>query len=143
MFFSQFNSLFSCIKIKICRGFHFVFTSIVDAFPSCKDVQSAMGQGKKHGYNHGDILHMSNHLFFTLRVSKNHSNSIRVNFVGWQFFHTLQSLANQWLPKYHINIISSDNLSLDSVFLPAPASSLTLGLFALYTNTLGQVFEVK
>ena len=44
-----FNDLFRS------RDFHSVFTSMVDAFSSCKDVQSATGQEKKHGYNHGDF----------------------------------------------------------------------------------------
>ena len=41
--------------MKIHWDFQFVFASMVDTFPSCKDVQSAMGQGYKQGYNHGDF----------------------------------------------------------------------------------------
>ena len=44
---------------------------MVDAFPVCKDVQSAVGEGEKHGYNHGDILfYMANHFFFTARTTE-------------------------------------------------------------------------
>ena len=59
------------------------------------------------------LLHMFNHLFCKVRISINHSISILVHFVGW-LFHTLQTLANQWLPNYHINMISSNILFLDS-----------------------------
>ena len=53
--------------------------------------------------------------FFTARISKNHRNSTLVLFVGW-LFHALQTLANQWLPNYHINMISSNMLFLGSFF---------------------------
>ena len=44
---------------------------MVDTFPSCKDLlcadqQSAVGQGEKHGHNHGDMLYMANDFFFTV-----------------------------------------------------------------------------
>ena len=60
---------------------------------------------------------MVSHLFFTVRISANHSNSILVFFVGW-LFHPLQTLvlANQYN---------------------------TLGFIALYPNAIEQVFEVK
>ena len=52
---------------------------MADAFTSCKDVQIAMGDEWKHGCNHRDVLlHIANHLFFTVRFSTNHSNSILV-----------------------------------------------------------------
>ena len=57
-FFSQFNGLFSSMKMQelyICRNFQSVFISVVDVFSGCKDAQSAMGQGQKYGYNHGDF----------------------------------------------------------------------------------------
>ena len=57
LLFSQFDGLFRSIKIQeleICRDFQPVFISVVDVFSSCKDVQSAMGQGQKYRYNHGD-----------------------------------------------------------------------------------------
>ena len=60
-------------------------------------------------------LHMDNHLFFTVRVSTNPCNSIFAHFVGW-LFHTLQTVTNQRLPNYHINMISSNKLSLGSFF---------------------------
>ena len=59
------------------------------------------------------LLHMAIYLFLTVRISTNHSNSILVHFVSW-FFHELQTCANQWLLNYHINIISSNILSLGS-----------------------------
>ena len=40
--FSQLNGLFMPIKMKICWDVQSVFTSMVDAFPSCKDVHNAM-----------------------------------------------------------------------------------------------------
>ena len=61
------------------------------------------------------LLDMTNHFFFTKRISANNSNSIFIHFVGW-FFHALQTLANQWLPSYHINVLSSNILSRCSFF---------------------------
>ena len=61
------------------------------------------------------LLHIANHLFLTVRISTNNSNSILVHFVGW-LFHPLQTLANQWLPNYHIIMLSSNKLSLGSFF---------------------------
>ena len=45
LIFSQFNGLFRHIKIEIGKDFQSVFTSMVNQFPSRKDVQSTMGQG--------------------------------------------------------------------------------------------------
>ena len=56
------------------------------------------------------LLHMANHLFCCTW-----STNILVHFVGW-FFHTLHTLAIQWVPNYHINMISSNVLSLGSFF---------------------------
>ena len=61
------------------------------------------------------LFHLANHLFFTVRISTNYNNSILVHFVCW-LFHALQTLANQWLPNYHIKMISSNILSLGSFF---------------------------
>ena len=61
------------------------------------------------------LLHMANHLFFTVRISMNHCNSILMHFFVW-LFHTLQVLASQWLPNYHINMISSNTFTLGSLF---------------------------
>ena len=55
------------------------------------------------------LLHMANH-FFTMRISTNHSYNILVHFIGL-LFHALQTLPNQWLPNYHINMISYNILS--------------------------------
>ena len=41
--------------MRIQRDFQPVFNSMVDAFPNCKVIQNAMGQGQKHGYNYGDF----------------------------------------------------------------------------------------
>ena len=58
---------------------------------------------------------MANHLSFSVRLITNHSNSILVLIIGW-LFHALQILANQWLPNYLTNMISSNILSLCSFF---------------------------
>ena len=56
-FLSQFNNFFRFMKMKILGNFQSVFTSMVDTYPNCKDVQSAIGQGQKRGYyNHRNIL---------------------------------------------------------------------------------------
>ena len=52
LFFTQFNGLFRYIKMKIYRGFQPVFTSMVNALPSFKDVQSAVGLEQKNGCYH-------------------------------------------------------------------------------------------
>ena len=80
------------------------------------------------------LLQMANRLF-TLRFSTNHSNSILVHFVGC-LCHALQTLANQWLPNYHVNMISSNILSLGSF-------SLASHTIAVCSNTPEQAFEAK
>ena len=45
LYLSQFNSLFSFVKIKIRVDFQSISSPVVDAFPSCKDTQGAMRQG--------------------------------------------------------------------------------------------------
>ena len=102
------------IKIKIYSHFQSVFTSMVDRFPNCKDVQNALRQDRNMdtiteiSVSHGQppILQSEN--------QQDHSNSILVHFD--QHFHTLQTLANQRLPNYHINMISSNILPLGSFF---------------------------
>ena len=42
--FSQFNGFSRSIKMEIHRDLRAVFTSMVDAFPSCRDVHNAIGQ---------------------------------------------------------------------------------------------------
>ena len=121
LFFSQFNGLFRSIKMEILSDFQSVFISMVDAFPSCKDLQSTMGQGQKHGYKHGVILwHMVNNFFFTVRINANHTNSILVHFVDLPF-RPLQILANKWLPNYYINLIFPNIMSLGPFLFPSPA----------------------
>ena len=56
---------------------------------------------------------MDNHFSSTVRISANQRNRILVHFADW-LFHALQTLANQWLSNYHIRMISSNILSLDS-----------------------------
>ena len=54
----KFSSIFVILFVASLMAFldfQSVFTSLFEAFPSCKDVQSAVGQGQKHGYNHGDF----------------------------------------------------------------------------------------
>ena len=51
----EFNGPFRSIKMRNCKDFQSVFTSMIDVFSSCKDVQCAMGSGWKYGYNHGDF----------------------------------------------------------------------------------------
>ena len=53
--FSQLNGIYRSIRMKISWDFQSIFISMVEAFPSYKDVQSTMGQGQKHGYNHRDF----------------------------------------------------------------------------------------
>ena len=80
---------------------------------------------------------MTNDLFFTVRISTNHSGSILVYFLGW-LFHELEILCNQWLSIYHINMISSNKLSLGSFFFQQQR------LDTLWVdNTLEQVSEAK
>ena len=38
LFWGEFNGLFRSIKMKNCRYFQSVFTSMIDVFSSCKDV---------------------------------------------------------------------------------------------------------
>ena len=80
------------------------------------------------------LLQMTNRLF-TVRLSTNHSNSILVHFVGC-LWHALQTLANQWLPNYHVNMISSNILSVSSF-------SLASHTIAVCSNTPEQAFEAK
>ena len=54
-FLSQFNGLFRFIKMKIRSDLQSVFTSMVDAFASCKRCPKCNGAGYKHGYNYGDF----------------------------------------------------------------------------------------
>ena len=43
LFFNQFNDIFKSTKMKARRDSQSVFTSMVDAFASCKDVENAVG----------------------------------------------------------------------------------------------------
>ena len=52
---------------------------------------------------------------FTVRISTNQRNSILVHFVDW-LFHALQTLAHQWLPNYHISMVSSNTLFSGTFF---------------------------
>ena len=56
------------------------------------------------------LLYMDNQIPFVLRISTNKRNSILVHFVDWHF-HALQTLVNQWLSNYHVNMISSNILT--------------------------------
>ena len=60
------------------------------------------------------MLDMANDFLFTV-ISTNHSNGILVYFIS-RLFNALLILANLWLPKYCINMISSNILSLVSTF---------------------------
>ena len=116
LFFSQFNGLFSSIKMNFCRDFQSLFTCMFDMFLSSKDIQSAMRQGSKHVYNNGDILlHINNYLSFTVRIVKNHSNSVFRNISGC-LFHALQIFSNQCLPSYHITWYTQINC-LQALFI--------------------------
>ena len=55
IFFSQLNGISRSVKMKIRGDSQSVFISMADVFPSCKDVQSTIGQKQKHGYNHVDF----------------------------------------------------------------------------------------
>ena len=65
LFFSQFNGLFRFIKMKIRRDFQSVFTSMFNAFSSCKEVQSVMGRDRIMEQSSRFQFHMANKLFFT------------------------------------------------------------------------------
>ena len=101
-----------------CKNFVFQFY-VENIF--CSKRQWAGGWGGWRGANpHYPFslrpwLHMANHLSFSVRLITNHSNSILVLFIGW-LFQALQILANQWLPNYLINMISSNIFSLCSFF---------------------------
>ena len=60
------------------------------------------------------MLHMVNDFLFTV-ISTNHFNGILVYFIR-RPFNALLTLANLWLPKYCINMIYSNILSLVSTF---------------------------
>ena len=47
------HGLFRAIKIRIDWNFQSVYTSIINALSSYKDVQNTMGQGLEHKYNLG------------------------------------------------------------------------------------------
>ena len=96
--FSHLNNLVRPIKMEICSD----ITYTVDAFPGCKDVPSVMGEGTETWIQSWRILlHIANHLFFTVRISKSNNNCILIHFVGWVF---------------HAKMISSNILSLFSLF---------------------------
>ena len=103
-----------------CRYFQSSFISMVDLFSNSKDVQNAMEQSWRF------LLHMDNHFSSTVGISTNQRNSILVHLVDW-LFNALQTLANQWLPYYHLNMISSNILFLGSFF----AQHRPLTLFGL------------
>ena len=115
LFFSKINGLLGSIKMKVGRDFQSVFTSMVDTFLSCKMSKTQWAGMETWMKSRRFLSQMANHLFFTARISTNNSNSIFVHFIGWHL-HALQTLVNQWLLKYHINMISSSILSLGSVF---------------------------
>ena len=56
-----------------------------------------------------------NHYSFLVRISANQRNRILVHLVDL-LLHALQTLANQWLPNYHISITSSNILFWGSFF---------------------------
>ena len=107
-FFCLFNGLFRSTKMKICWDFQSVFTSMVDASPSCKDVQNVMGQGWIQ-WNTNTMMKIfvaSGQPPLKVRISQKTSNTILVHFIG-RLFNILQTFANQWLPNFHINMTSS------------------------------------
>ena len=106
--FCLFNSLFRSTEMKICWDFQSVFTSMVDASPSCKDVRSVMGQGCIQ-WNMNTMMRIfvaSGQPPLKVRISKKNSNTILVHFIG-RLFNILQTFANQWLPNFHINMTAS------------------------------------
>ena len=85
------------------------------------------------------LSNKDNRFPFTVRIRTNHRNSVLVNFVDW-LFHLLQTLANQLLPNYHINMIYwyiwytdiYDTCYLYRLFLlPTPTFRHTLGSITL------------
>ena len=155
LFFSQFHDIFTDTKIKIHWDFHAVFTSLVDALLSSKGAHYRNGARIETWMQSSRFLfHMADDLFFTMKICMNHSNSIHIDFGGW-LFHALQMLANHWLPDYHINMLSSNILSLGSFFFQhRPLDTLgllthcdTLWSIALYLidrpKIIVQAFEAK
>ena len=71
--------------MKIHWDFQSVFTFMVDAFPSCKDVHSAMGQTYMDTIIEISVAHGQPPIFSA-------SNCIFAHFFDW-LFHTLKTLA--------------------------------------------------
>ena len=107
---------------------------MVDAFPSCKDVQSAIGAGIKTRI----CVANGQPSLLIVRISMNHSNRILILCVGW-FFYALQILTNRWFPNYQINMIFSNILSLGS-FISQHRSLETLWGQLHYTLTSSSRF---
>ena len=85
LLFSQFDGLFTSIKIKTRRHFQSVFTSIVDAFSCCKVFKEQWDRNR----NIDKIMEIFCWIWpstFTVRINTNHSNSTLVHFVGWLFY---------------------------------------------------------
>ena len=55
LFWDQFNGLFRPIKLTKSGDFDSAFTSMIDVFSSCKDVQCVLERGQKYGYSHEDF----------------------------------------------------------------------------------------
>ena len=45
-FLASLMAFFGSLKIKICKDFHAILNSMVNTFPSCKDVLSTMGRDR-------------------------------------------------------------------------------------------------
>ena len=95
--------------MKNCKDFQSEFTSIVNAFPIRKDVQSAVKQGEKHACNHEDLSCTGP---TNTSLQQELVQTTAAAFFGG-LFHAIHTPANQLYLNYHIKKISSNILSLD------------------------------
>ena len=102
------------MKMKIRRNFQSYSSPWLTRFPFAKMPKEQWGR-ETWLQSWRFLLHMANHLFFTVTISTSHSKNILVHFVRW-LFSAMQTLAKQELPNYQINTIFSSKLSLDSFF---------------------------
>ena len=94
--------------------FHFVYIPpCLIRFPVARISKAPWRKGRNIDTNMEiSVLHGQPPLL-TTRISTNHRNNIFVHLVVW-LFQPFQTLANQLLPNYHINMTPSNILSSDS-----------------------------
>ena len=144
LFFGQFNDLFGPQKWKFTAFSSPYSPPWLVHFPVGKMSKTQLGRIRDMDTIMKISVAYGQPLFFIVRILANHSNCIFVHFLGW-FFLAMQTLANQWLPTYHINIISSNILSLGSFFFQHQPLDTLLGrlhyTLTLQRKLLKQVWE--